>query len=478
MSNFPSFIQVIILLTVVVTVFNIIIFVHELGHFWAAKWRGLQIDRFQIWFGKPIWKKEVNGVQYGLGWIPAGGFVALPQMAPMESIEGGAKTDKPLPAITPIDKIIVAFAGPLFSLLLALLSAVVVWKVGKPKDFIPSQEIGYVENGSPAAKAGLLPGDRIIAINGEEVHGFAGSLDSISERIILSRGEKITFTVEREGQAGPLELVSGFETGNTNWFQRLLKFQRGELRQVGIDTASALVVADVSKNSPAADVGLKKGDRLVAIDGNKLFSRMQFAMYLKEKEWQTVKLTVQSADGATREIEVTPEKPIQPANRDPMVGIAWDASSEVDTRIVHPGPVQQVMDSLNMMWVTITSVIAPDSSIGVDHLSGPVGIAKMQYHLLQTEDGWRRILAFMVLFNVNLAVLNMMPFPVLDGGHITLALLEKISGRPVKAKPLEILQTACALLLISLMLFVTTKDIGDSFGGGSRGDQEIVFPAN
>ncbi|HEX7260840.1 MAG TPA: site-2 protease family protein, partial [Luteolibacter sp.] len=144
--------------------------------------------------------------------------------------------------------------------------------------------------------------------------------------------------------------------------------------------------------------------------------------------------------------------------------------------IVHPGPFKQVSDSLRMMWTTITRVIAPDSSIGVGHLSGPVGIAKLQYQLLQMEDGWRRILAFMVLFNVNLAVLNMMPFPVLDGGHITLAILEKIFGRPVKAKPLEILQTACALALISLMLFVTSKDIGDSFGDDSRA--KIVFPAN
>ena len=89
MSVITTILQVILLVFVVLTIFNIIIFVHELGHFWAAKWRGLQIDRFQIWFGKPIWKKEINGVQYGLGWIPAGGFVALPQMAPMEALEGG-----------------------------------------------------------------------------------------------------------------------------------------------------------------------------------------------------------------------------------------------------------------------------------------------------------------------------------------------------------------------------------------------------
>ena len=147
-----------------------------------------------------------------------------------------------------------------------------------------------------------------------------------------------------------------------------------------------------------------------------------------------------------------------------------------DKRIVHPGPLTQVSDSLRMMWTTLAGLVTPSSNIGVDHLSGPVGIAKMQYQLLQMDDGWRRILAFMVLFNVNLAVLNMMPFPVLDGGHITLALLEKISGRPVKAKPLEVLQTVFALLLISLMLFVTSKDIGDGFGRGSAGGQEVVFP--
>ena len=159
-----------------------------------------------------------------------------------------------------------------------------------------------------------------------------------------------------------------------------------------------------------------------------------------------------------------------------MVGIQWDFASEVDTRIVRPAPLTQVTDSLHMMWITITSVIAKDSNIGVDHLSGPVGIGSMMFSFLQMEDGWRRILAFMVLFNVNLAVLNMLPFPVLDGGHITLAILEKIFGRPVKAKPLEILQTICALLLISLMLFVTSKDIGDKFGRGSKKNQEIVFP--
>src|SRR6266704_151120 len=117
----------------VLLLFNLLIFVHELGHFLAAKWRGLQVDRFAIWFGKPIWKKKINGVEYALGTIPAGGYVSLPQMATMEAIEGKSESsDKPLPPISALDKIIVAFAGPLFSFLLAIAFAFVGMVVGRP----------------------------------------------------------------------------------------------------------------------------------------------------------------------------------------------------------------------------------------------------------------------------------------------------------------------------------------------------------
>src|SRR5689334_11381630 len=112
---------------------NLLIFVHELGHFLAGRWRGMKIDRFAIWFGKPIWKKKINGVEYALGWIPAGGYVSLPQMASMEMIEGKTESgEEPLPSVTPMDKIIVAFAGPLFSFLLAVAFAFMVWGVGRP----------------------------------------------------------------------------------------------------------------------------------------------------------------------------------------------------------------------------------------------------------------------------------------------------------------------------------------------------------
>ncbi len=469
MTFLHTTLQILLLIFVVVMLFNIIIFVHELGHFLAGKWRGLQIDRFQIWFGKPIWKKEINGVQYGLGWIPAGGFVALPQMAPMDAIEGGDKDRKPLPAITPLDKIIVAFAGPLFSILLALVAALVVWTVGKPKDFVPSTTIGYVEKGMPGDKAGILPGDEILAVNGEPVNGFAGSLQSITERIVLSSGDRIEFTVKRAGVEEPLKLVSEFEIPESRWFQR------SGLRQVGLAPSGKALIAGVLKGSPADKAGLAKGDVIESVDGNKLFSDIQLAQYLKAKDNKAVSLGVKKTDGSDVTVEITPQVPKKSKKRVPMIGVIWDQTHDVDVRIVHPNPFAQVGDSLNMMWVTITKVADPGSSISVDHLSGPVGIGQMLYSLLQTEDGWRRIIAFMVLFNVNLAVLNMLPFPVLDGGHITLAILEKIFGKPIQMKAMEIIQTACALGLITLMLYVTSKDIGDKLGRGGGGDEEVIF---
>ena len=178
----------------VLLIFNLLIIVHELGHFLAARWRGLHVDKFGIWFGRPIWKKTIGGVEYSLGCIPAGGFVLLPQMAPMEAVEGKSGVQRQdLPSIGPLDKIIVAFAGPLFSFLLALIFAVIVWAVGKPTvEAEATTTIGYLAPDEPAARAGFQPGDKILKVDGHLCHLRKGADQSLCQcmyppRILVPR---------------------------------------------------------------------------------------------------------------------------------------------------------------------------------------------------------------------------------------------------------------------------------------------------
>ena len=129
-----------------------------------------------------------------------------------------------------------------------------------------------------------------------------------------------------------------------------------------------------------------------------------------------------------------------------------------------------------MMIATLSALISPNSGIGVDQLSSPIGIAKAKFDILKTENGWRRLLAFLVVINVNLGIFNMLPFPVLDGGHTMLAVMEMIARRPVKARILEYVQSACALLLISLFLYISSKDIGGFFGPIEKEEKTTFAP--
>src|SRR5437870_2535597 len=223
-----SVLKVIFIFLEVLVVFNLLIFVHELGHVLAARWRGLKIDRFAIWFGKPIWKTKINGVEYALGSIPAGGYVSLPQMATMETIEGkGESSPQPLPPISALDKIIVAFAGPLFSFLLALAFAVVVMTVGRPvSEAETTTIIGFVEKDGPADKAGLRPGDRVLEVDRRPVSKFGGMGDSVVWRIVSSEHAIIPIKIERAGKV--------MEVPVTPTMDETKFWERKSLRQIKI----------------------------------------------------------------------------------------------------------------------------------------------------------------------------------------------------------------------------------------------------
>jgi regulator of sigma E protease len=453
-------------IVVVVLVFNVMIYVHELGHYLAARWRGLHVEKFYIWFGKPLWKKTINGVEYGLGSIPLGGYVALPQMAPMEAIEGGDNEQrKQLPPIKPLDKIIVAFAGPLFSFLLAFTAACLVWVFGKPNDTIHSTVVGYLEADSPAERSGLELGDRIISVDGKEIDRFMGGLDGLAENVMLSQNNSVDLVVERDGER--LKKTSTFIVDDTAWYQRRA------MRRIGVDYAMTMKVEDVREGSPAAVAGLEAGDKVESIAGSKLYSVPQMADILKENAGEALPLTV-IRDGEPLALEVSALVPVDaktgeknPDNQ-PLIGVQFERP--FDLSLVYPNPVDQVKEGFLQILATIKALTAKDSNIGIQHLSGPVGIGHAMHSFIRTDEALRRILWFMVIINVNLAIMNLLPLPVLDGGHIVLALGEWGSGRPVHFRVLEIIQTGFVFVLLSLFVYITSKDVADLFPGGQEAE--------
>ncbi len=467
----------------VLMVFNIVIIVHEYGHFLAGRWRGLKIEKFQIWFGKPLWSKEINGVQWGLGSIPAGGFVALPQMAPMEGIEGEAdESREKLPQISPLDKIIVAVAGPVFSMALAFFFATIVWFVGKPEaEGVSTTTIGFVAPGTPAAEAGLQEGDKVLRVDGKPVIRFGGQLDSIQWAVISSEGETIPFEIERDGETLTLDVtptkmgMDGTSREERSFLANI--FKRPDMRSVAIAGKTTPVIGSIQEFSPAEEAGLKNRDEIVAINGVPVVDTRSLTQSINANPGKTVVLTVRRG-AETLDFSVTPRVPDQfPEDWEQreLVGIGYDISGA--RSFVHPSPFEQIGDGLRTMTSTLAAVISPKSDVGVGHLSGFAGIMNVYYQLFQDPDRWRLVLWFSVVLNVNLAVLNMLPFPVLDGGHITMALIESVRRRPIPIKVLETVQMACVLLLFSFMGFVTLKDAGDIFGGGGGGGKggEIKF---
>ncbi len=528
--------RVILILFEVLLLFNLLIVVHEVGHFLAARWRGLFIEKFGIWFGKPIWKKTINGVQYSLGSLPFGGFVALPQLAPMDIIEGKADIDRAkLPKISALDKIIVAFAGPLFSFLLALFFAVFIWIVGRPvSESEATTIIGYVVPGSPAGEAGLKAGDKIVAVDGQQVSRFGGmSADSISWRIVRSEGNTVPITVDRnvDGKLQRISVEAKPEIPETRaWMRKGLRqieilpaetplvarvqpnspaakagLQPNDLivgingRRLyhinGIDDfirehpnepieltvkrngadlkvpfqPAFLSIAEVAEDSPAARAGLQKGDVVIAIDQIPMKSTAAASDYIKHHGGQPVRFTVQRGERRL-ELSVTPEIP--QGERHPRIGISWEDDNGIVldsygklTR-THPTPLEQVRAATLAVFNTFGAIASPKSDVKLQHMSGPVMMLRVYYLMFESHDGWLMAFWFSVVLNVNLALLNLIPMPVLDGGHITLAIVEALRRRPVNARVLEVIQTACAVVIIGFMVYIAFFDVQDLFGRG------------
>src|SRR2546429_7069154 len=203
---------------------------------------------------------------------------------------------------------------------------------------------------------------------------------------------------------------------------------------------------------------LRSGDIIRGFDRTPIYNPIALLAYISKHPNDELVLHVERG-GEKFDVPVKPTRLPTSGEKKPRIGIQWDTTGIVS--IQHPNPIEQVYNSVASTLNTIGAVASPKSDVKLQHLSGPVGIGRIYYLLFQSERGWQLALWFSVILNVNLAILNMLPIPVLDGGHIVLALIESVRRKPVNMRLLEIVQTSCAVLIIGYMPYDTFFDCQD-----------------
>jgi regulator of sigma E protease len=433
MSNIFTWIYV---SAAVVLLFGAAVFVHEWGHYFMALKRKLKVEAFAIGFGPKIFGWKKNGIDYSWRWIPAGGFVRIPQMITSEALEG-KEGEEPLPPADPLSKILVAFAGPFMNIVFAFAIASVLYFTGLPVLFDPSV-VGYVDPNSAEGKLGILEGDRIVMVNGKTTKSW----QDVQEATIFATTTNIPVVIERGGvrKQYVLETESSPLIGG---------------KYLNLDSKDHPVIDEV-KEGAAKRAGVQNKDLVVEFAGVKIAGVKQLRTLIAERGGQSTHMVVKRGDQRV-EMTVTPDG----KKGEGILNVMLGSSSKNYYEVQKPGPkpwvaIGQVVDKT---FKTLNAVFfrSKETGVGPSDLSGPIGIFTMLAREVNLD--YRLALNFLVLLNVNLAVLNLLPLPVLDGGHILMSIIESIIRRPLPVKIQEYATTAFAVLLISFMLFVSFHDV-------------------
>lgn len=423
----------------VVFLFGAAIFVHEFGHYWVARKRGLKIEGFAIGFGPKIFSWVRDGIEYSVRWIPAGGFVKLPQMVTSSALEGA--TGESIPPAPPLSKILVAVAGPLMNVAFAFVIAVIIYWVGLPVPINPSI-IGYVEPSSPEARMGIREGDRIIAVSDKPVKSW----EEIYQATILALSNTLPVTIVHEAPNHPA-------VTNTYFLKAQVNTLLG-LKTLNLDARDHLIIDTVSGGEPAAAAGIKVDDEVIGFAGAPITSRQQLINLIQKRGGLPTPIIVKRGQQRLA-LTVTPF--LDPKTKKCMIGVGFTLGLD-RYELEHPTPMAQIEEVLDQVYGTITALAhSHESGVKASDLSGPVGIISALAFQLNTD--YRLALHFLVMLNINLAIINLLPLPILDGGHIAVALIERVRRRPLSGRVLENTYTVFAIVLISFMLYVTFFDI-------------------
>jgi regulator of sigma E protease len=415
---------------------SFMVFVHELGHFLAAKKMGVRVHTFSIGFGKKLIRVKRGDTEYCLSLIPFGGYVAMAGENPDEG--GYGATDefqqKSVPA-----RIFIAAAGPAANILfaLALLFGLYLAGVQEPK---PGLIVGHVEAESAGARAGVLPGDEITAFADKPMRDW----EQFVQEAALSGSKPHALRILRGGRDTALTLTPEMNP----------KFG---VALTGILGEWEVRVHKVMPGRPAETAGLRAGDVIGSVDGTPIPSATALVDMINGSEGRTLALSV-VRDGKPLEIPVAPAFD-QDAKRW-LIGI--QPASVVPTVLVRRGPLESARAAAVTTWGHATLVFRTfgrllTGDVHVKALSGPIGIVQMISGSLQ--QSFQKFLEFTALLNTNLGVLNLLPLAITDGGLILLLLIEAVRRKPVSARVQGVINRVGVAFFITLFLFITFQDI-------------------
>lgn len=432
-------------------VLGVLIVVHEAGHFIVAKWANVYVEKFAVGFGPKLLSKKIGETEYVLAAFPLGGYVKMyGEMnddgdTPGNETYDPAKEGRSFKNKNGWQKAAIVFAGPFFNLLFAI---VIFW--GLFMTGIPSYSptVGKVDNNSAAYKAGIMQGDIITHVNGKEITSWS-ELVQISEKNIdkeltltLSNSKVITIPVtEKE-----IDDVFG---------------DKDLIPYLGFELQVPPIIGDIVPGTPAENSGLMVKDRIISINNNQIHSWSDLSTYIKGNAGKEITFVV-NRNGEEKSFKLVPEaKEFGKGEEKEVVGIAGISATDGDV-VVNYGPIQALTLGLEksyelskMIYVGFVKLI--QRAIPADSLGGPILI--VQTAAKTADSGFAQLLIFMAAISINLAIFNLLPIPVLDGGQLAIIATEGIMGRPLGEKAIGAFQMFGILVIISLMIFAFYNDI-------------------
>jgi len=426
------------LLTILAFLFvlGVLIFVHELGHFLMARRIGVRVITFSLGFGPKLLNVKRGDTEYCISAVPLGGYVKMAGENPEDSRTGAP--DEFL-SKGKWQRFQVLIMGPVMNLLLAIVVMTVVFYQGAQVAIYEQQPVvvGAFADGSVAQKAGVRIGDRILAIDGKPIDNW----EDFSLAIVAKAKRQVTLSLARNST--PVQVTVVPEARG--------KYEMGD---IGVQPLVHPEVAELNPGQPAVEAGLRKGDVVLAAGSEQNVSYDHLINAIRASEGKPLVLTIKRNE-TIQQIAVTPRK----IGDVVMMGAQL---SPFETKTVDPGPIQAFKLSLDKNWEwsrlivqTLVGLFTRETS--VKQLMGPVAIADLSGTAAQA--GWIELFSLMAMISLNLGLLNLMPIPVLDGGHIFILALEGLARRDFSMKVKEKMLLAGFVLLLMLMVTVIYNDL-------------------